>query len=93
MNPMENVLNGLNKRIKDLDMRLEALEKPKLNLSAVIKSQAAAAQIENAANARTDVRALVDLTTFAKRLLDEDDLTHHVTDQVKVAARKALGLE
>lgn len=77
---------------ENLNKRLMALEKQKLD-PAVIKSQAAAAQIENAANARTDVRALVDLTTFVKRLLDENDLRYHVTHEVKFAARKALGLE
>lgn len=77
---------------ENLNNRLIALEKPKLDLSTVIKSQAAAAQIENAANARTDVRTLIELTAFAKRLI-EGDLRTQVTYDVKVAARKVLGLE
>ena len=80
----------------DLDRRLaalETLEKQKLD-PAVIKSQAAAAQIENAANARTDVRALVDLTAFAKRLTDVGNPEWlFVSAEVYTAARKALGLE
>jgi hypothetical protein len=79
-------------RAENLDLRLTALEKPKLD-PAVIKSQAAAAQIENAANARTDVRTLVDLTAFVKSLLHPEELGLYASKRIKDAARKALGLK
>lgn len=90
---LTKTLIDYNFRFAAIEARLNNLEKQKLDLSAVIKSQAAAAQIENAANARTDVRALVDLTHFAKRFLDIQDLWFEVDESVHVAARKALGLE
>ena len=77
--------------VENLDRRLEVLEKPKLD-PAVIKSQAAAAQIENAANARTDVRALVNLKDFAFQFI-AGDFANYATNEMRNAAMKALGLK
>jgi len=40
---------------------------------------------------KTDTRTVLDLTSFAKRLLNPEDLGHAVTFEVRQAARRALG--
>lgn len=41
---------------------------------------------------RNDTKAVLDLSAFARRLLDPQDLGHAVTFEVRQCARRALGL-
>ena len=41
---------------------------------------------------RSDTEAILTMSAFIRRLLDREDLAHAVTDEVRVAARKALDL-
>ncbi len=58
-----------------------------------LKSQAAQQQAQGLyAPLRSDTKPLIDLAAFARRLLNPDDLGHCVTQEVRNAARRALGV-
>jgi hypothetical protein len=58
-----------------------------------LKSQAAQQQAQGLyAPLRSDTKPLIDLAAFARRLLNPDDLGHCVTQEVRNAARRALGM-
>jgi len=42
---------------------------------------------------RSDTRAVIDLASFARRLIDMQDLGHAVTDEVRELAKRAWGLK
>lgn len=48
--------------------------------------------MEESVSQKTDTRTILDLTAFAKRLLNPEDLGHTVTFEVRQAARRALGI-
>jgi hypothetical protein len=99
--------NGYNARITRLEAQVAMLE-DRLSSSpngwlgnVALKSQAAqtqAAQVQAQppeglyAPLRNDTRAVLDLAAFVRRLLNPDDLGFAVTQEVRDAARKALGL-
>jgi hypothetical protein len=86
-------------RFQAIERRLAAFESARAGITALdavtLKSQAAQQQAQGNLYAplRNDTRAVLDLAAFARRLLDPMDLGFAVSEEVKEAARKALGLE
>lgn len=85
--------DGYNARITRLEEQMRAIT-ARSDEPAEVKSCAAQTQATQHLYAplRSDVRAVLDLAAFARRLLEANDLGCHVTETVRREARKALGL-